>query len=63
MVVVPKVESEKLIEHSIYETYVGKLKDSIDNVGDHSLGVKDITSSLGTSTSVEREQKYLKRNP
>ena len=45
--VVPKIESEKLIGHSIYEFDVGKLKDSLDNVGDHSLGVKEVTSMFG----------------
>ena len=45
--VVPKIEPRKLIEHSIHEIYVGKLKDTLDNVGDHSLGVKEVTSMFG----------------
>ena len=36
-----------MIEHSIYEIYVGKSKDTLDTVGDHSLGVKEVTSMFG----------------
>ena len=47
--VVPKIEPEKWVglEHSIYEIYVGKSKDTLDNVGDYSLKVKEVTSMFG----------------
>ena len=41
--VVPKIQPGKLIEHSIHEIYVGKSKDTLDSVGEHSLGVKEVT--------------------
>ena len=45
--IVPKIEPRKLIEHSIHKIYVGRSKDTLDNVGDHFLGVKEVTSMFG----------------
>ena len=45
--VVPQIESGKLIKHSIHEIYVGKSKDNLDSVGEHSLGVKQVTDMFG----------------
>ena len=45
--VVPQIVPGKLIEHSIREIYVGKSKDTLDSVGEHSLGVKEVTGMFG----------------
>ena len=42
-----KIEPGKLREHSIHEISAGKLKDTLDNVGDHSLGIKEVTNTYG----------------
>ena len=36
-----------MIKHSIHEIYVGKWKDALDSVGEHSLGVKQVTDMFG----------------
>ena len=45
--VIPQIEPEKFIKHSIHEIYVGKSKDTLDCVGVHSLGVKEVTGMFG----------------
>ena len=44
---VPKIEPEKLIEHFVCEIYVGKSKDTLDSVREHSLRVKEVTGMFG----------------
>ena len=44
--VIPQIEPEKF-KHSIHEIYVGKSKDTLDCVGVHSLGVKEVTGMFG----------------
>ena len=46
--VIPQIEPEKFIKHSIHEIYVGKSKDTLDCVGVHSLGVKEVTGMMDT---------------
>ena len=43
----PKIEPRKLLDHSIENIYVGKTKEALDLVGDHSLVVKEVTSMFG----------------
>ena len=45
--VIPQIEPEKFIKHSIHEIYAGKSKDTLDCVGVHSLGVKEVTGMFG----------------
>ena len=45
--VVSQIEPGKLIGHSACEIYIGKSKDTLDSVGEHSLGVKEVTGEFG----------------
>ena len=47
VVVIPQIEPEMFIRHSIHKIYVGKSKDTLDCVGVHSLGVKEVTGMFG----------------
>ena len=60
----PKIEPRKLLDHSIKDIYVGKSKEALDIVGDHSLGVKEVTSMFGHFIKYRLPiQNFLGRKP